>query len=230
MFTRGDIPKIETEINLNVVNTSLKIKKVNSETKESNDIGKSSLKNTKFGLYDSNKKLVKELIIDATGTCEITDLDFGKYTLKELEAGTGYKINEQVFEITIDAKNPEIEITIENDIIKKQIVLHKTYGENVFVGEANVTFEIYDENNNLVDTVTTDEDGYIKFYLTYGTYTLKQINSKEGYSKVEPIKIIVEDENVLIIELKDYKIKVPNTYTEISFLDLIKQFLLSFVC
>ena len=65
--------------------------------------------------------------------------------------------------------------------------------ESTFTDEGNVTFEIYDKDNNIIKSITTDSNGYATFNLSYGTYTLKQINSIEGYEKIEPIKIIVKD-------------------------------------
>ncbi len=230
MFLNGDLPDIEIEYKLIVANTKLQIKKVNSDTKDSKDVGAASLKDTKFGLYNKKGTLIRTIQIDKTGTATIDDLDFGTYKIKELEAGNGYKLNDKEYIVKIDANNLTVEITIENDIIKKEITIHKTYGSDVFVGEPNVTFEIYDEEGNLIDTVTTDESGYIKFSLTYGTYTLKQVNSKEGYTKVEPIKIEVKDEDILILELKDYKIKVPNTHTEESLLEIIIKCLMGLIC
>ena len=50
--------------------------------------------------------------------------------------------------------------------------------------------------------------------LPYGEYKVIQINSSNGYEKVEPFTITIEDEEEKTIELIDYKIPIPNTHTE----------------
>ena len=77
--------------------------------------------------------------------------------------------------------------------------------------EPNITFEIYDKNNNLVKTIITDEFGKAKFTLPYGKYKVKQINSTKGYQKVDDFEIIIDSNKDQTFNLTDIKIKVPNT-------------------
>ena len=70
-----------------------------------------------------------------------------------------------------------------------------------------------DEKLQLVTTISTDENGEAIISLPYGKYTFIQKNSTSGYNKVEPFTINVNDTEEEIIELKDYKIPVPNTHT-----------------
>lgn len=218
-------------INIKVIKTRLTIKKIDSENKNSNSQGQGKLEGTKFKLMNSNKENMKTLTINKDGLVELENLDFGKYYLQEIESGTGYKLSNKTFEFTISENNSKVELEIENEIIKKEITLHKVYGDNNnFKAEENVTFEIYDLNNNLIESITTDENGYAKITLPYGKYIIKQINSKEGYEKIETISLNVDNENNVIYELKDYKIKVPNTYHADSLINLFFKLLIKFIC
>ena len=92
--------------------------------------------------------------------------------------------------------------------------------------ESNISFEIYDINNNLVDTITTDVNGTAKITLPYGHYKIVQVNTTEGYTKIEPFEIFINDINKeYTYTINDYKKKeekpketisivVPNTSTE----------------
>lgn len=223
MYIPGDIDDIYINLKIKAINTSLKIIKKDKDNKYYKS---TSLEGTTFKLINISTKEEKELIIDKNNRAYIEDLDFGNYMLIETTPGKGYKLSKEEIPITIDENNPHIEIDIENEVIKKEIIIHKTYGEYDFYNEANITFEVYDENNNLFGTYTTDESGYIRLTLPYGKYTLKQVNTTDGYQKIEPLEIIVENEDILFIELKDYKIKVPNTYHKISIFSIILKFIL----
>ena len=59
-----------------------------------------------------------------------------------------------------------------------KIIIHKLFGNKdtkVYSYEEGVNFEIYDENDNLVGTYTTDKNGNIEFNLDYGKYRIHQV-------------------------------------------------------
>lgn len=239
IYMTGDLDPIKLEYTFKAVETNLKINKVDSDTKTSNNRGKASIEGTIFKLYKDNKEISELIIKD--GKAEIEHLDFGTYILQEVKAGTGYVLNEDKIKIIIDGHNSKVELTLKNDIIKKTITIHKTYGEDVFIGESNVIFNVYDEDDNLIDTIATDDNGYATITLTYGKYTLKQITGKEGYERVKPITIIVEDKEDQLIELQDHKItveepettieiKVPDTNTDYDLIDYFYLLLKLLLC
>lgn len=130
--------------------------------------------------------------------------------------GKGYNLDEKTYEITISKENPTIELILKNNVIKKKIKIEKLYGDNIsFQSEKNIDFEIYDEKNNLIRTISTNDEGICEIELPYGKYTIKQKNTTEGYSKIEPFTIIVDNSVNDVITLKDYKIPVPDTHTSI---------------
>ena len=91
------------------------------------------------------------------------------------------------------------------------------------IPKSNIEFNIYDKDKNLVDTIKTNEEGITTINLKYGTYTIKQINTHEGYELNDEFKIEVKDNEDEIINLEDLKIEVPETYTPSRLEILIKK-------
>ena len=210
---------------------NLKIKKIDKDTGNSSSLGEASLKDTIFTLYNENMEKITDLTLDNNMEISISsnnyDLTYGTYYLKETKNGTGYLPNEKVYEINFTTDNTDIELVIENEVLKKEITIKKYYGDGkLMLTEPNITFEIYDKNNDLVTTITTNESGLAKATLPYGHYKIVQANTSEGYTKVEPFDIFIDNINKnYYYTINDYKIKeekpnetisieVPNTSTD----------------
>ena len=127
-----------------------------------------------------------------------------------------------------EEKNKE-SIVLENKVIEKKIVIKKEYGEgNYFLKEKNIFFNIINNKGEIINTITTNEEGIAEITLPFGEYQIIQVNTTEGYSKIDPMLIKITDDKEEIIELKDYKIAVPNTHTE-NIWYLILQLLLQII-
>lgn len=223
ILKRGDITPIDFEINVNVISGKIIVNKVDNDG-DSNSTA--MLDGAVFELFDSDMNLIKE------GTIEdhqlfFDNLSYGTYYIKEKTPGEGYYLNNDTYEIIIDANNIEKEITIGNDIIKSKVTITKYYGSkedfenNKMKKEKDVSFDIFDENNNLVFSGITDQDGIISVVLPYGKYVLKQRNTTEGYNSAADYYFEINDESnhAIDIVLYDFKIEVPNA--NISFLDYV---------
>lgn len=195
---------------------NLKIIKVD---KDNQDV---KLEKVEFDLIDSNGNIVKHLITNEKGETEAQYLKIGNYILIETKTREEYKIPLNQ-DITIEW-NKTFEIKVENEKIKGQIKIIKTSADdNLINGEkagtpiANVKFEIYDYNQNLVDEVVTGEDGIaITKKLPKGKYIIKEVETGEYYElnqdKFE-IEIINDGE---IVELNiENKSKTPH-YEEVK--------------
>lgn len=228
----GDLTDILINFKVKVVKTSINITKIDKDTMSITPSGEAILNGAKYMLYDQNMNEIKELEIQ-NNQATIENIYFGKYYLKEIKAGTGYTLDNKVYEINIDNSNNAVDLSLQNEVIKKKITINKQYGENnSFHNEENIEFEIYDKNNNIIETIRTNEFGIAEIILPYGEYTIIQKNTTEGYHKVEPFKINVEDIEDEVIELKDYKIPVPDTNTNILLQMLLSIFkcLLIIIC
>ena len=216
----------------------LKIKKIDKDTQTTTSKGEASLKDTVFTLYNENMEKITDLNLDENMEASISssdyDLNYDTYYLKETTSGIGYLPNDELYEIKFTEDNPIIELTIENKVIEKEVTIKKLYGDGLLMQtEPNITFEIYDKDNNLVKSITTDQNGIAKITLHYGHYKIVQSNTTEGYTMIKPFEIFINDiDKEYYYTINDYKIKeetpketisieVPNTSTEQSNYHLI---------
>ena len=175
---------------------------------------------------------ITDLSLDENMEINITsndyNLDYGIYYIKEKEAGVGYLENNETYKIEFTPDNTKVELLIKNKVIENELVIQKYYGDGITMEEeANIIFEIYDSNNNLVEEITTNEDGIAKITLPYGHYKIVQKNTTDGYTKVEPFNVFIDDpkEEYYYI-INDYEeekeeeiisIEVPNTSTKSNY-------------
>ena len=186
------------------------------------------LENVEFTLYNINDQELLKSKSDQQGKIIIHQyLKPGTYYLKETTTGVGYLPNNETYKIEFTPNNTKINLVIENEVLKKEVTIKKYFGDGKLMeSESNISFEIYDINNNLVDTITTDVNGTAKITLPYGHYKIVQVNTTEGYTKIEPFEIFINDINKeYTYTINDYKKKeekpketisivVPNTSTE----------------
>ena len=221
----GDFEKEIINLKVHVKKTSISITKIDEDTNSTTPSGEGELNNSIFQLLDNNKNLIQEFNINTTHTIE--NLGFNTYYIKEIKPGVGYTLNEKEYQIDITRDNPIIKISIPNKIIEKKIIIQKKYGEtNNLLNESNITFRIYNSKHELIKELTTNEEGIIETILPYGEYEIEQVNTTDGYQINNPFQIIVNDTKEEFIELKDYRIKVSDTYTNNNILLFIIKIIL----
>lgn len=226
VMERGNIIPITMELKINIKEGKIIVNKIDNETKDYNSQGEANLDGAIFELLNENKEVIKELTIN-NNTLEFDSLPFGKYYIKEKQPGVGYYLNKEEYEVVIDANNLEKEIIIENEVIKSRVTITKYFGtkeeyeNNEMKKEKNIVFIIYDKDGNNVFTGATNNDGIIEVMLPYGNYTLEQINTTNGYEKIEKYNFTIDENNSISydITLNDFKIEVPN-----ASLSLVKSF------
>lgn len=213
IMTLGNARDMYTGFTVKVKKTELEITKVDKDTNSTTPSGEGKLIGAKYGLYNQDNKLIKELIIGKDNKASIKNIPFGTYTLKEITPGDGYQLDKNEYKIDITSEKTSVKLELANEIIKKKLQIYKKYGTSTnMTAEENVTFDIWNSKDEYVTSITTDSNGYAEIELPYGTYTVKQKNSKENYKPVEDFKIeIKEEDQELKYELYDYKIEVPNT-------------------
>lgn len=212
LLKTGNLSNLNTKLSVNVINTSIILNKIDKDNSSFKPSGESSLLGSTFEIRNSDGELVDTVEVDNTGKAIINNIPFGTYTIKEIKSGTGYNINNNEYTISIDEKNPTDELTIENEVIKKRIIIHKTYGDKTNKKpEANIQFNIYNSKNEFIKTIKTNKEGNAEVFLPYGKYTIKQLTTTDGYEFSDPINIDVKDDKEEKYDLFDIKIEVPNT-------------------
>ena len=115
--------------------------------------------------------------------------------------------------------NKEIDI-----IFNRNLILKKWYGNGKYKEEEGAKFDIY-KDNELYDTVITNENGEIQLNLEYGTYEFVQTKGKDGYSFVDNFTIEVNSTTAKVIDLYNEAIvvEVPDTYRGNFITDIFMQ-------
>ena len=176
--------------------------------KENNSI---ALGNVGFELYNEETgKLVGTYYTDANGKIEIKDLRTGNYKLKEISTNEWYNLaEEQNLQIKWDETT---ETKVEDELKKGQIKVIKVDKENHEIKIPNVVFEVQDSNGNVLEKITTNENGEAltsKYPLRdYQSLRLHEIEADEKYTLENEIKEITLEENkIKDVQIENEKIK-----------------------
>ena len=150
---------------------SLKIKKYDSNSK--------TLANVKFEITNESGEIVDEITTDESGIAVSKKLPLGTYYYQEIEAPENVVIDNQKHEFGLTENNQVIEKTVVNKVKEGKLKIIKVDENNVPL--EGVTFNIYDENKNLVDTIVTDKEGIAQSKeLEKGKYYYQEIKAPEG--------------------------------------------------
>ncbi len=157
----------------NRLRPSLQIMKIDAQTGE-------MLEGAKFKVTKTEDKTVSEYVTDETGVILIHDLDEAVYTVEEIEAPEGYRIDPENHKdialewgktktlVFSDTKNPVLEIQKIDSQTKKPL--------------AGAKFKVIHTEDNTVSEYLTDETGKIVIKnLTEGIYTVEEITAPTGY-------------------------------------------------
>lgn len=202
VITRGNVNMYNTStIKVNIHDGMVTLKKVDSDTKEFN----TNLIGSVISLYDINDNLI--LDIDIKDENERIILADGKYYFKEKSSTKGYELNDKKYYFEISKENNKPIVTIENNKIKGKLIINKLYGGSGydFKSESDAWFDIYDNNNNLIDILKTDKNGKASKVLNYGKYKIKQVKGKENYIFTDEFEINIEESKEYIYNLKNIK-------------------------
>ncbi|CAK1229347.1 Clumping factor A-related surface protein [Fructobacillus fructosus] len=158
-----------------------------------------SLKDNVFVVHkgDINGEVVAEVSTDANGYAETKmDLPLGHYVVEEKQASQGFLKTFIPQGVDITYAGQELPIVISstggtNQEVKGQLIIDKSgekSGKNMINEHYSLEgneFDIFDEQNNLVDHVTTDASGkaYSKSDLKLGKYTVVETKASEGFAK-----------------------------------------------
>ena len=195
VFHRGNIDPITMNSKVKVYGGTVTINKTDEENLSQTPQGEATLEGATYGVYKEDGTKVGTITTDKDGNATSDYLpSLGRFYVLEEKASTGYEIdkNKYFFNITKDDLYPTVQVF--EKVIKTKFEYTKVYANaktGVMEPEKNVKFDIYNNKNEVVRTVTTDDNGIISFSLPYGTYTLKQVTSTPGYEKVKDMTLKV---------------------------------------
>lgn len=211
VITIGNINPSKVLLNITVQKTKITLIKIDADTNTKESAKEASLDGAIYELTNRNGKKIATLEIK-NNEATIENISYGTYYLKETQAGTGYTLDPNIYEITISKENPVQELVLKNEVIKAKVTINKEYLKNdTYEKEPNIEFTIYDEGKNIVEKITTDENGHAEIELKYGTYYIEQTSTTPGYNYIEPFYIHIKDNLDLTYNLKNYEIPVPKT-------------------
>ena len=176
----------------------------------------------KFGIYSDHEcqNLIKTVTTRDNGVATATDLPVGIVYVKEISTVAPYWIDYTVYTVEIPL-NDTIELEIVNESAKGRIRIEKT-GEAmtsvissdtdwgtvnapVFTagGLEGAVFQILDSEDNVIETITTDEYGVAESgYLDFGDYSVVEIKAPDGYlidSTYYPVTIGYQDGDTPVV-------------------------------
>ena len=174
-----------------------------------------NLEGATYELFDINDNLVCSAKTDSNGIIIFDNLEYGTYYLKEKVPSIGYTLDDNKYTVILDSDNLSVTVKSYEKIIENTVNITKVLNDTksgIMSPEENITFGIYDENETLVSTYTTNSDGKITFELPYGRYILKQLTSPVGVLKVDDriIEIKINDNTIDMVLVNELE-KLPNT-------------------
>ena len=203
------------DVKLDILN---KLKKGNLEFSKIDLATSEGIANTIIEIYNHKDILIFTKETDKNGKVVINDLPLGKYYIIEKEANYNYEksIEKVFFEIKENSEIVKAKMT--NKRILGTLEIEK-YGEDyqIIDGEivykknklANIEFDIFDEKDNIIMTVKTDNNGLACYdQLPLGKYYLKEktnldnyvLNNEKIYFEIKkdnnqaiPVKLTVEN-------------------------------------
>ena len=203
----------DTIIENELKKSQVKIVKVDQENHEI------KLQDVELEVLDKDGNVLEKLKTDKNGECftkRYAVRDYPELYIRETKTNEKYVLDTEMKKIVLQ-ENEIVNYTFENRKIKGQIEIIKTSeGDSKITGTkagepmANVSFDIYDENKNYIETIKTAEDGTaITSLLEKGIYYVKEKDSPEWYllNTNEYSAEIVNDGDIITVEITN----VPET-------------------
>lgn len=173
-------------------------------------------------MYKKDECIDKK-VTDENGEITFSKLPLGLYYAVEKEAPEEYVVNNEKYNFKI-GYNEKNEFTDEKEIInerKKANITIKKLDRDTGKRLEGAEFGLYNSKGTLVETVTTDQEGYAKFTkdIPTGNYTVKEIKAPNGYIEAkDTIKIEFKEQTEFDLTIyndkqEEKKVNVALPYT-----------------
>lgn len=196
---------------------SLRVIKLDSKTNK-------KLEGVRYRLETSDGELIGKYRTNENGEIFIEKkLEAGIYYLMEIDSLDNYITDTEKYKITINWGKTTV-IELENTEITGKIqIVKKSKDNNEHTDELaetllkGATFEIRNEENKVVDKLTTNADGVATSkLLPYGVYKVKEISAPKYYLKSESEYTVEIQENAKteILEVYNESVKLATSVTK----------------
>ena len=178
----------------------IKVDKDNNEVK---------LEGVEFKVYDEDENYIETLITDKNGEAVSSKLRIDKqYTVQETKTLEKYVLNEEIKTVLLKEDQITI-ITFENELKKGQIEVYKVDSENNEIKLKGIEFEVINSNNEIVETIVTDNEGYaVTSRLPIGEYHLKETKTDNMHIlNEEVIKVDVATDIISRLDITNERVK-----------------------
>ncbi|WP_133016466.1 SpaA isopeptide-forming pilin-related protein [Clostridium cuniculi] len=190
---------------------NVKITKVDAETGD-------RLSNATFKLYSAlDDSEIGTITTGEDGTATLENVPYGKYYASEFSQPEGYLLNDEKYPVTIEENGKTYEIIATNQIIKGKIQVIKIDAQDAEKPVEGATFGVYANNvlgiekDTLVDTVTTDVNGFAYTKdLRFGGYYLQELAVGDNYwlNGKKYYVTISENEKIEVVHIKNEPVQM----------------------
>lgn len=138
------------------------------------------IEGVKFNILDADGNVVKTITTNEKGLAGVQNIPYGTYYYQEVEAPENVIMDTNKYEFKIETDNQVIRKDIVNEKIKGSLKITKVNEEDKPI--ANVKFEILNESKEVVQTLTTNNEGIaVSEELKPGKYFYKEVEAPAGY-------------------------------------------------
>ena len=199
VISKGSLPTRSINYQVFIPKGDLKIIKTIGNIEELDIKYNPKLSGVKYHIF--NDYYDNTFMTDDNGFIEIPYLNIDNYYIKEVEAPTGFKIDNNIYRINI-IPNKLNTITLQDNLLISRVNILKKYLDqelNLYVPEKNAVFKILNNQDESLVEKSTDEDGFVSFALPNGIYTVSQVKGIDNYDliKNEEIEVLGEPIDLL---------------------------------
>ncbi|MDO5003480.1 MAG: SpaA isopeptide-forming pilin-related protein [bacterium] len=148
-------------------------------------------------IRNSQGKVVKKFVSTVEGN-KFTTLPAGTYTVQEIEAPAGYKLNSKPVKFTLPNNNSTQVVKVYNEKKETGVIINKVdkvTGNNI----AGATLVIKDANKKVIKKFVSTVKGYEIKNLANGTYTVEETIAPAGYKlNTTPVKFTISDKKTRV--------------------------------
>ena len=157
------------------------------------------LPNTLIEIYnEETDELVFSGRTDEFGKINVKELEYGKYYILEKEAPKGYVLNPEKMNFEIKEDGEIVKAEMLDERISGTLKIHKVDSNNDAL--EGVKIGIYDLEDNLLETLITDENGDVELFLDYGSYYYQELETATGHILNDEKIYFNIDENGIVID------------------------------